>query len=404
MQVRRRVLARLMVGMAVAATLHAEPSAQRTVECERCNLRFDLAATRASYEVGEPISLSITITNAGSEPFELQRTSDVTGRHDGYRFEVVDKRGDRIADPGLAAVSLLHSLGSFLQLAPRAADSRQLILNYQVAPLKPGRYTVKAWFNSRTPERVLSAESNSVSITIVPTSTLQLQQRIAASIRSIDRDPISGAALLAFTGDRSAIPPLTDLLYQRDDRARAGAIDALLYFDRAVVTQALVEALNRRGPRERMIEFLIGSPDAPVAQIKPLLLDALRSENADARGAAVKGLTLLNVLNHPHDQEIFAPLAAMLADPVASVRHQAAIAVGGYADERALRALRSVVADADPTVSEQATIAVGWVAQAANPGSATRNDAIAVLRAVAISARGPASDQALTWLGKVDAR
>jgi HEAT repeat protein len=109
-------------------------------------------------------------------------------------------------------------------------------------------------------------------------------------------------------------------------------------------------------------------------------------------------------LNHPHDPEIFVPLAAMLADPVASVRHQAAIAVGGYADERALRALRSVVADADPTVSEQATIAVGWVAQAANPGSATRNDAIAVLRGVAISARSRASDQAFTWLGKVDAK
>lgn len=390
--------------MAVDATLLAEPSAQRTVGCEPCNLRFELAATPASYEVGEPVRLSITVTNKGPEPFELLRTSDVTGRHDGFRFEVVDERGDRIADPGLAAVSLLHSLGSFLQLAPRAADSRQLILNYQVAPLKPGRYTVKAWFNSQTPERVLCAESNTVSITIAPTSTLQLQQRIAASIRSMDRDPTHGAALLAFTGDRSAIPPLIDLLYKNDDRAKMAAVDALLYFDRAVVTEALVDALNRRGPRERMIEFLIGSADAPIAQIKPLLLDALRSENAEARGAAVKGLALLNVLNHPHDPEIFAPLAAMLADPVASVRHQAAIAVGGYADERALRALRSVVADADPIVSEQATIAVGWVAQAANPGSATRNDAIAVLRGVAISARGRASDQALAWLGKVDAK
>ena len=404
MQVRRPVLARLMTGMAVAATLLAEPSAQGAVGCEPCNLRFELAAPRASYEVGEPIRLSITVTNTGPEPVELLRTSDVTGRYDGYRFEVVDERGDRIADPGLAAVALLHALGSFRQLAPKATDSRQLILNYQVAPLKPGRYSVKACFNSRTPQRLLSAESNTVSITIAPTSTLQLQQRIATTLRGIERDPIAGAAILAFTGDRSAVPPLIDLLYKREDPTRAAAIDALLYFDRAAVTQALVEALNRRGPRERMIEFLIGSPDSPVAQIKPLLLDALRSENADARGAAVKGLALLNVLNQPHDPEIFAPLAGMLADPVASVRHQAAIAVGGYADERALRALRAVVADTDPAVSEQATIAVGWVAQAANPGSATRNDAIAVLRAVAISARSPASDQALTWLGKVDAK
>jgi hypothetical protein len=136
----------------------------------------------------------------------------------------------------------------------------------------------------------------------------------------------------------------------------------LLYFDRAAVTQALVEALNRRGPRERMIEFLIGSPDSPVAQIKPLLLDALRSENADARGAAVKGLALLNVLNQPHDPEIFAPLAGMLADPVASVRHQAAIAVGGYADERALRVLRAVVADTDPRSANKRRLrSAGWL-------------------------------------------
>ena len=375
--------------VAFATTPRAEPSVQRSVECAPCNLRFDLAATRASYEVGEPISLSITITNTGPEPVELQRTSDITRRHDGYRFEVVDERGDRIADPGLAAVSLRHALGSLRRLAPRAADSHQIMLNYHVAPLKPGRYIVTAWFNSRTPERVLSAESNTVSITIAPTSTLQIQQRLATSVRTIDRDPIRGAALLAFTGDSSAIPPLIDLLYRKDDRARAAAVDALLYFDRAVVTQALVDALNRRGPRERMIEFLVGSPDTPVAQITPLLLDALRSENADARSAAVKGL---------------APLAAMLADPVATVRHQASIAVGGYADERALQVLRPLVADADPIVSEQATIAVGWVAQAANPGSETRNDAIAVLRGVAILARSPASDQALTWLGKVDAK
>jgi len=393
-----------MAGVAVAATMRAEPSAQRAVGCEPCNLRFELAATQASSEVGEPIRLSITVTNKGPEPVELPRTSDVSGRHDGFRFEVVDERGDRIADPGLAAVSLRHFHGSFRRLAPQATDSRQLILNYQVAPLKPGRYIVRAWFNSQSSERPFSAESNTIAITVAPTSTPQIQQRLATSIRSIDRDPTHGAALLAFTGDRSAIPPLIDLFYRNDDGARAAAVDALLYFDRVLVTEALVDALNRRGPRERMVEFLIGSPNAPVAEIKPLLLDALHSANADARGAAIKGLALLNVLNDPHDPEIFAPLAAMLADPVASVRHQAAIAVGGYADERALRALRSVVADADPVVSEQATIAVGWVAQAANSGSDVRNDAIAVLRAVAISARSRASDQAFTWLGKVDAK
>ena len=52
-------------------------------------------------------------------------------------------------------------------------------------------------------------------------------------------------------------------------------------------------------------------------------------------------------------------------------------------------------------MAEQATIAVGWVAAAAKPDSAVRQEAIAVLRDVLRSGGRPAQ-QAAEWLKKVE--
>ena len=294
--------------------------------CESCQLRFDLAVERNTYEVGEPLQLSLRLTNLGTTEIQVRHTSDVTGRHDGYRFAVLDEDGRQVADPGAAAISLLGALGGILSVPPRGTDNRRLTLNYHVAPLKPGRYSVKGWFGSSNPQPGRDAESNRVVISIQPTSADRLRQRVSDLTRDLEVDARRGAAFLGFTGDAAAIPPLVDLLYRRDDGLQVAALDALLYLDRGTVEESLLAALEQRGARERMVHFLVVNIATPNAVIRPLLVQALRSADGDARAGAVEGLRLSN---SAHDPELFAALAAMLSDPVAAVRHKASAAVGG---------------------------------------------------------------------------
>jgi hypothetical protein len=135
-------------GVFLVAALQAGLARQEVAApCDPCELRFDLAADKQQYEVGEPIGLAIRLTNVGTRPVAIQHSSDITGRDDGYRFEVFDESGNRVADPGLRSLSLLGSLGGTYPLAPGSRDSRQLTLNYQVAPLKQGRYRIQGRFN-----------------------------------------------------------------------------------------------------------------------------------------------------------------------------------------------------------------------------------------------------------------
>jgi HEAT repeat protein len=366
-----------------------------------CQLRFDLAVERNTYEVGEPIQLSLRLTNTGTTQIQIQHTSDVTGRHDGYRFEVLDEDGRQVPDPGGASSSLREALGSIVSVAPRGTDNRRFTLNYHVAPLKPGRYSVKGLFRSSYPQPGLDAESNRVVISIQPTSPDRLRQRVSDLTRDLEVDVRRGAAFLGFTGDVAAIPPLIDLLYRKDDGVQVAAVDALLYLDRGTVEGSLLDALKQRGARERMVHLLVVNIATPNALMRPALIQSLRSADSDARTGAVEGLRLLNSARDP---ELFAPLAAMLGDPVAAVRHKASAAVGGYQNQQALTALTPLVDDTDTSVSEQATIAVGWIAQASAIGSDTRKGAIIVLQRAAESRRRPVSEQARTWLSNVGAR
>jgi HEAT repeat protein len=271
-----------------------------------------------------------------------------------------------------------------------------------VAPLTPGRYLVKGVFaQSRYPNQdPVRAESGSISFEIVPTPPTQLRKRVSELVKDIDLrlDARRVAPLLGFTGDPSALPPLMDILYSADDGARAAAADGLRYFDRQIVKQSLLTSLRTRGPRDRMVHFLIVTLGADRAEVSRLLLQWLADPDVDARAAAVEGLRLANRV--PKDPTLFAPLAAMLKDPVARVRQVAASAVGGYQDAAALEALKAVVRDPDPDVSEQATVAVGWVAESSTPSSATRKDAIEVLRSLTPSG-GAAGRQALYWLARI---
>ena len=391
----KRLIVTILISAGPAVGGHAQEPVAR---CQSCQLRLHVEAEKATYEVGEPIVISIRLTNVGTTPVQIEHTSDVTGRHDGYRFEVYDEDARRFPDPGKSASSLLSSLGTPVSVAPGTDDSRRLTLNYQVAPLKPGRYSLRGLFDSSYPQSGVHAESNRIAISIEPTPAESIRRRVDSLLENIAVDPRHVAPYLGFTGDIAAIPPLVDLLYHKDDGVQASALDALLYLDRAAVEGALLDALRTRGPRERMVQFLGVTLTTQNAVIRPLLIQGLRSGDGDARMGAVEGLRLSN---SGSDSELFAPLAAALRDPVAGVRQNAAVAVGEYQNEQALAALTPLVDDPDIAVSEQTTIAIGWIAQSAAVGSDTRVTAIDVLRRAAKSARTAVADQARKWLADI---
>src|SRR5262245_22310634 len=108
----------LIVAILISAGAAVGGHAQEPVaRCQSCQLRFHVEAENTTCEVGEPIVISIRLANVGTTQVEVQRTSDVTGRHDGYRFEVYDEDARQLPDPGKAAISLLGALGGMVSVA-----------------------------------------------------------------------------------------------------------------------------------------------------------------------------------------------------------------------------------------------------------------------------------------------
>jgi hypothetical protein len=378
------------------------PGVQGTkAQSARANtLRFDLAPDKMTYEVGEPIVLTLRLTNSGSLPLQVPVSSEVTGRHDGYSFQVQNDKGETLKDPCHEYITLGHSLGGSKSVQPGDSHTRNLLLNYRVPPLKPGKYTLKGTFQPRGEGQKSQAKSADVTFRIVATPPANLEKRVARLAEELRGKGDAGrlAPLLGFTGYAAAAGPLIDVLYAERDGAQVAAAQALLYLDKDTVKKSLLNSLKTRGPRDRMIHLLIVPLQAKAEEVTPLLVRWLEDKEGATRHAAVYGLALSNGAKAP---ELFPLLELRLTDPLAMVRHRAAAAIGAYQNAAALKALKAVVHDPDPGVSEQATIAVGWVAAAAKPNSAVRKEAIEVLRDVVRSGGRPA-EQSTYWLGKVE--
>jgi hypothetical protein len=293
----------------------------------------------------------------------------------------------------------MHSIGSSTSIQPGDSCKRELLLNYRIPPLGPGRYTVQGTFQVRGAGRT---ESASESFRIIETPQARVDERVSRLVKELKEgaDAQRIAPLLGFTGSPKAIAPLLDLLHTGADGIQASAAQGLLYLDPDSVRKAILNSLKKRGPSSRLVHLLVVTLQAKPAEVIPLLLPWLEDKDGNTRCAAVKGLTLANRAKAP---ELFGPLKARLADSLPRVRHSAAAAIGVYQDAEALRALKEVVRDPDSGVSEQAAIAVGWVAMGAKPESAVRKEAIAILRQVA-KAGGRSGEQAAEWLGKVEGK
>jgi hypothetical protein len=380
-------------------TVRADEPKSNQVEAPRKTVAT-LSLDKTTYEVGEPIVLSLRLTNSGSVPLKVPVSSEVTGRHDGYSFHVKNDKGQVLKDPLHEYIALMHSVGGSESVQPGSSYTRDLLLNYRVPPLEPGKYTVKGIFQPRGEDQKAQAESAEVTFQIVATPPANLEKRVARLAEELrgGGDARRLAPLLGFTGHAGAVAPLIDLLYAKADGAQVAAAQALLYLDRDTVKKSLLDSLRTRGPRDRMVHLLVVPLQAKAEEVTPLLAGRLDDQDGATRHAAVYGIDLSNRVK---SAELLPLLEKRLKDPLPAVRQRAATAIGTYQNAAALKALKAVVHDPDPGVSTQATIAVGWVAAAAKPDSHVRKEAIDVLRDVMRSGGRPA-EQATYWLQKVE--
>jgi HEAT repeat protein len=238
--------------------------------------------------------------------------------------------------------------------------------------LQPGHYSVK----------VLSpAESARLSFEVAATPPTTLRARVDGLLDELRRGTATRPVvpLLAYTGHSAAIPELVDRLYVPNDGINARVANWLVLFDHEEVLRALRQALKDRGPRSRMISLLVVGLQSRPEDVVPLLLQWLSSPHDGARLAAVEGLFLSNQTKDP---KLFAPLVAMLHDPVPEILELAATALGAYQNEAAFKALAPFLADPDRPHGQVVT-AMCWIGQGATPGSALHKDALKLLTDVA---------------------
>ncbi len=368
------------------------------------SVRLGLSLDKRAYEVGEPISATIEITNIGSAVALVPESSDFTGRHDGYNFEVRRDNDELIAAAFNEYITQMQSIGGEKTIQPKSVYHRQLLLNYRVLPLRPGHYSVRCLYQpffSSNPGQNFKTISSIVAFEVAETPPLMVQQRIQELTQKLKagQEVALTARLLGFTGDDAAIAPLLEVLGQKEDHAQVAAAEALLYLNHDSVRTALLTLLEKHEPNARLVHLLLVPLQAPPEQVIPLLMPWLENGDTDARYGAVEGLSLANFPKQ--NPQLLAPFITRLSDSSPHVRLRAASAVGAYQNTAALDALKRSISDPDPNVREQATIAIGWLGASTTAATSLRQAAVdALLVVLQSNDTGRAREQAAYWLGK----
>ncbi len=101
--------------------------------------RLVISLDKQSYEVGEPIALTVRLINSGSAPFDVLATSDTRGQYDTtFSFVVKNDEGKTLKHPGRSYFGAMSLLGGQQTVAPGKFYTREFLLNYHVPPLPPG--------------------------------------------------------------------------------------------------------------------------------------------------------------------------------------------------------------------------------------------------------------------------
>jgi hypothetical protein len=171
-----------VLGLIAALVLVAVAFAGPVTTVQRGTLNLELAAGKAAYAVGEPVELTLTLSNRGAEPLVFQF-------NDGQRYDFVAMREDgTVVWVWSRDKMFIQVLGS-LTLAPgesRVYRDRWDQRDNDGAQVPPGRYIVEGVFPPRgagaLPGRP-AADNPRVTITIGRPSAVS---RVAVDSRAVD--------------------------------------------------------------------------------------------------------------------------------------------------------------------------------------------------------------------------
>ncbi|MEO6908002.1 MAG: hypothetical protein ABI210_08945, partial [Abditibacteriaceae bacterium] len=267
----------------------------------------------------------------------------------------------------------MHSLGSQVTILPQQNHIEKLWLNYRTNPLSPGKYSVVAVYHPFFQKQTYGA-SQPVAFEVHPAAPSEAAVRVRQIIEQIkiSPEPDRLVPLLGFTGLSAAIPPLIDLAYDKSESVRVAAVQSLGYLDRVMVQDALMKALQQRGPSDRMIFSLVVIYHPNPELIRPMLEHWLDDNNPGKRSEALEGLSWLPF---NHDENMLGKFVALLGDSDATVQQRAVVMVYQYDNAVALEALFKATSTAEAGGRSQAASAIGWSASSKESSPQLSTDA-----------------------------
>lgn len=303
----------------------AKPESDRTV------LRAGFIPHKPEVVWGEPLTLTMTVTNIGDADFEFMFGGDYrgSGRHDRIKILVTDSEGNELVDPKANALDF-GGISSYELVTPGGASfSRAIALDdFRTIP-GPGKYSVSCRYAldephtnkegpkkpviessfrftilERTPERV-AAVLDELQATIADTEDRQLND-IMTSIARFGRDdavprlehyakfgtaPQRTAAVsaLPIIDTEVALNVVLPQLVAREAVIRAAAVSALGRMSQSRSVDALFKAFFDEDAQVRAA-VLVALGTSKSERAIPLLSKVLDDGPAELRPAAVTGL------------------------------------------------------------------------------------------------------------------
>jgi hypothetical protein len=316
---------------------------------------FELAQTE--FALGEPIWVTFRVTNEGDKPFAFVVGGDYrfTGRHERFSISAVDELGEKVPDPIPDP-----SRGDGISWEPKVELGKpyteELLVNRRCAFSKPGRYTLtcRRTLNinkdsdagmARVPEAVLPT------LPVETTSTITLRaddkafgEYLDALVKRLE-GPYDGKAYgemtqVAKAKTPAALPAIIRLAKVADPNQQQRVSWLCSYGEEA--NAALLEVAETGIPSARATALGALSRRG-VPGLEPLVLKALKSENAQERQGAVQ------ICERGRYPGCLETLLGMGEDPDKWVREFLCRALGAYGDQRGAPILRKILLAPDAT-------------------------------------------------------